>query len=146
MSWHVHLAPAVALDLQDSRTVPAAAPEPSHLWQVAGGRNVGIAEGDPDPPPNAETLAIRVTGPYLIVSVTRDDGGEPMLVARAVDADGAELPRPRAAATDVRAVQAALREAIELTVTLRMGSTPPAVGYPPASWSGHERTWLTIAR
>lgn len=145
MIWHVHLAPAVALDLRDGRTVPVAAPEPSHQWQVAGGRSVGVAEGDPDPPPTDETAAIRVTGPYLIVSVSKDDSGAPLLVAHAVETDGGDLPRPRAAATDPRAVQAALREAIELAVSLRMGGTPPVVGYPPASWAGHERTWLTSA-
>jgi hypothetical protein len=146
MTWHVHLVPEVALDLRDGRTVTVSAPVMSHEWQLPDGRTVGVGDGDPDPPPSDETSAVRVTGPYLIVAVTQESGQAPVLVARVVLSGGEELPQPRAATTDLRAVQGALREAIELTVGSRMTGTPPAVGYPRASWSAHERTWLTVSR
>ena len=64
MTWHVHLAPKVALDLQDGRSVTVAAPLASHEWHLAGGRVVGIGDGDqseqqperqqPEPPAPAD--------------------------------------------------------------------------------------------
>lgn len=146
MTWHVHLAPAVALDLRDGRTITVASPVASHDWQIPSGRTVGVGDGDPEPPPGDESVAVRVTGPYLIVSVSREGGPAPRLVARVVLAGDDALPQPRAVATDLGAVQGALREAIELTVGSRMTGSPPAVGYPLASWSAHERIWLTIGR
>ena len=146
MTWHIHLAPDVALDLRDGRTVSVAAPAASHDWQIPGGRTVGIGDGDPEPPPGDEAVAVRVTGPYCIVAVSLDVGQSPLLVARVIVAEDDALPQPRATATDARAVQGALREAIELTVGSRMTGSPPAVGYPLTSWSGHERIWLTIGR
>lgn len=144
MTWHVHLAPVVELDLRDGRTVTVAAPAASHDWQVAGGRTVGVGEGDPDPAPGEATVAVRVTGPYLAVAVGEEGGRGPTLVARVVLLGDEELPQPRAVATDPRAVQGALREAIELTVGSRMTSPPPTVAYQLPSWRAHERTWLTI--
>jgi hypothetical protein len=146
MTWHVHLTPEVALDLHDGRTVAVAAPQASHDWQVAGGRTVSVADGDPDPPPGDEAIAVRVTGPYLTVVVAEQGDAGPVLAARVVLTDEDALPQPRAAATDLRAVQGALREAIELTVGSRMAGPPPTAGYPRASWSAHERIWLTISR
>lgn len=146
MTWHVHLAPSVALDLMDGRTVPAAPPPPSHDWQLAGGRTVGVGQGELDPQPTEDTKSVRVTGPYLIVVVGPSGGGqEPRLTARVVTT-GDTLPEPRASLADTRAVQAALREAIELAIGSRMSGTPPALGYRLPAWAGHERTWLTISR
>jgi hypothetical protein len=143
MIWHVHLAPEVALDLRDGRTVTVGPPLPSHEWSLPGGRTVAVGEGDPEPGPTAETVAVRVTGPYVVVTVEDASGESPLLVA-SVMGGGDELPQPRAAATDARAVQAALREAIELAIGSRMSGSPPALGYGPAGWAGHERIWLTI--
>lgn len=146
MTWHVHLVPEVALDLRDGRTVAVAAPAASHDWQIASGRSVGVGDGDPDPPPGDEAVAVRVTGPYLTLVVDEDGASAPQLVARVVLTGDDELPRPRALATDLRAVQGALREAVELTVGSRMSGPSPAVGYPLASWGAHERIWLAIGR
>ena len=146
MTWHVHLAPDVALDLRDGRTVTVSPPPPSHQWQMSGGRVVGVGEGDPDPAPGEEATTVRVTGPYLLVTVQQATDQPPVLVARVVVTEGEEPPQPRAVATDLRAVSGALREAIELAIGSRMLGAPPAVGYPRASWSGHERSWLTIGR
>lgn len=145
VTWHVHLAPEVALDLQDGRSVTVAAPVPSHEWQLSGGRVVAIGEGEPDPPPTDETVGVRVTGPYLVVAVRQASGRPPELSARVMTADGDELPQSRAVATDTRAVQAALREAVEHAIGSRMLGTPPAVGYRRSSWAGHERVWLGIS-
>ena len=146
MTWHVHLAPEVGLDLRDGRTVNVAAPMASHNWQLAGGRIISVGDGDPDPPPGDEALAVRVSGPYLTVAIGENGGAAPSLVARVVQTGDDELPQPRAAATDLRAVQGALREAIELTVGSRMTGASPTAGYPLASWHGHERIWLAIGR
>jgi hypothetical protein len=146
MTWHVHLAPEVGLDLRDGRTVNVAIPAASHEWQVPGGRTVAVSEGDPVPAPADETVSVRVTGPYLVVSASQEGGGSPLLVARVVQASGDDLPQPRAKSADLRAARAALREAIELTIGSRMTGSPPAVGYPIASWTGHDRTWLTVRR
>ena len=146
MTWHVHLAPEVALDLRDGRTVAVVAPDATHEWHVAGGRIVSVGDGDPDPPPGDETVTVRVTGPYLTVAVAGEPDKSSQLVARVVLAGDDELPSPRAVATDLRAVQGALREAIELAVGSRMAGPSPTAGYPPASWRAHERTWLTIGR
>ena len=81
----------------------------------------------------------------LVVGLAGEEeaGQPPTLVARVVLTGSDELPQPRAAAIDPRAVQGALREAIELAVGSRMTGASPAVGYPLASWSAHERIWLT---
>jgi hypothetical protein len=55
-----------------------------------------------------------------------------------------DLPQPRAATTDIRAMQAALREAVELAIGSRMLGSPPTVAYRRSSWNGHERVWLTV--
>ena len=145
MTWHIHLVPEVALDLRDGRTVTVAPPAVTHEWQVAGGRTVSVGEGEPEPTPGDEAVAVRVTGPYLTVAVA-DEGGAPLLAARVVPAGDEELPRPRALATDPRAVQGALREAIELTIGSRMTGPSPTAGYPLGSWRAHERIWLSIGR
>jgi hypothetical protein len=145
MTWHVHLSPEVALDLQDGRVLPVAAPVPSHAWQLAGGRTVRIGDGDPEPAPTDETLALRVTGPYLIVAASLPRDRPPELVARVVSADGDELPHQRAVAADPRSVQAALREAVEQAIGSRMLGAPPSVRYRRPSWNSHERVWLTIS-
>jgi hypothetical protein len=146
MTWHVHLAPEVALDLKDGRSVPVSGPAPSHEWQLAGGRTVGIGDGDPVPPPTDETINVRATGPYLVVEVSREGDQPAILTAQVLGEAADELPRPRAAASDVRAVQGALREAVELAVGSKMLGPAPAAGYRPASWGAHERIWLTISR
>jgi hypothetical protein len=146
MTWHVHLAPEVGLDLRDGRTVNVAIPAASHEWQVPGGRTVAVGEGDPVPAPGDETVSVRVTGPYLVVSASQVGSESALLAARVVQASGDDLPQPRAKSTDLRAARAALREAIELTIASRMTGSPPAVGYPIASWTGHDRTWLTVRR
>jgi hypothetical protein len=146
MTWHVHLVPDVALDLADGRTIAVHAPEPSHEWQLPSERTATVGDGDPEPAPGPETVTVRVSGPYLLVAVSRDAEGAMVLTAQVVQASGEELPRPRATATDPRAVQGALQQGIELTVGSRMAGAPPTVGYPQASWSSHERTWLTVGR
>jgi hypothetical protein len=102
-----------------------------------------------DPLPTDDAVAVRVTGPYLVVVVGphADADGErrPRLTARVVTT-GDALPEPGAPLSDQRAVQAALREAIELAIGTRMSGTLPAVGYRLTAWAGHERTWLTISR
>lgn len=145
MTWHVHLAPEIALDLQDGRSVAVAAPVTSHEWQFSGGRVVSVGEGETDPPPTDDTTGLRVTGPYLVVAVRLPSGGAPELSARVMTADDEELPQTRASATDTRAVQSALREAVGHAVGSRMLGTPPAVGYRRSSWAAHERVWLSIA-
>ncbi|MFN8636844.1 MAG: hypothetical protein U0893_23600 [Chloroflexota bacterium] len=144
MTWHVHLAPRIALDLNDGRTVPASAPEPTHAWQLPGGRTVQVSDGDPDPAPTVETTNVRVTGPYFTVSMTCEAGQEAQIVARVLGDGADDLPQPRASAHDVRAVQGALRSAVELAVSSKMLGAAPVVGYRPASWAAHERVWLTV--
>lgn len=146
MTWHVHLAPQIALDVADGRSVPVRAPTPSHAWELAGGRTVQVGDGDSDPPPSDETQNVRVTGPYLTVVVTREENQPPRLVARVMGVGHDELPQPHALANDVRAVQGALRSAIESAVGAKMLGMEPAVGYRPASWAAHERVWLTVGR
>jgi len=146
MTWHVHLAPAVALDLRDGRSVPVAPPRASHEWRLAGRRTVGVGEGDPDPAPTDDTVSVRVTGPYLAIAINGATGEAPALSARVMLASGDELPQPRALATDMGAVGAALREAVEQAVGSRMLGSPPAVAYRGPSWAGHERVWLSISR
>ena len=146
MAWHVHLTPEIALDLKDGRTVSVAAPLASHEWHLPGGRTVGVGDGDPEPPPSDETVALRITGPYLVVAVSRPVGKLPEMTARVMTVGDEALPQPRAATTDIRAMQAALREAVELAVGSRMLGAPPAVGYRRSSWDGHERVWLTMGR
>jgi hypothetical protein len=104
-----------------------------------------VGEGETDPPPTEETVGLRVTGPYLVIAARRAAGQPPDLTARVMLADGEEMPQSRAVATDTRAVQSALRQAVEQAVGSRMLGTPPAVGYRRSSWAGHERVWLTIA-
>jgi LPXTG-motif cell wall-anchored protein len=142
MTWHVHLAPDVALDLRDGRSVPATTPASSYGWSLPGGRTVRVGEGDPTPGPTAETVTVRIHGPYLKVAVHRGAGQAPILSAQVVGlADGS--PDLRAAPSDLRGVRAALREAIELAVGSRMLGSPPSLGYGLAAWNGHERVWLT---
>ena len=144
MTWHIHLGPRIALDLNDGRTVPASAPEATHAWQLPGGRTVQLSDGDPDPAPTVETTNVRVTGPYFAVSMTCEAGQEAQIVARVLGDGADDLPQPRASAHDVRAVQGALRSAVELAVSSKMLGAAPVVGYRPASWAAHERVWLTV--
>ena len=145
MTWHVHLAPQVAVDVPDGRSVPVNAPPPSHEWQLPGGRSVGVGNGDPEPAPAADARTIRVSGPYLQVSLQAEASQPPMLFARVEGApDGS--PQLRASPTDLRAAQAALREAVELAIGTRMLGTPPTLGYGLAAWAGHDRVWLTIGQ
>jgi hypothetical protein len=146
MTWHLHLAPDVALVLRDGRTITASPPAATHEWQIARDRVVGVGEGDPEPGPSGELSTIRVTGPYLTVVVQMTEDQAPTLVAQVVVSDGDTPPQPRATATDPRAITGALREAVELAVGSRLAGATPAVGYALASWSAHERTWLTIGR
>lgn len=146
MTWHVHLAPDVGLDLEDGRTIPVSAPTPTHEWQLAGGRTASLGDGDPSPPPSGETTNIRVTGPYVLIEVSAQDGRPPMLTARVLGEGADDLPRPRASAVDARAVQGALREAVELAVGSKMTGPAPVAGYRPSSWAAHERVWLTVGR
>jgi hypothetical protein len=145
MTWHVHLSPEVGLDLEDGRTLTVTPPVATHESQLAGGRTVRIGDGDPEPAPTDETRALRVTGPYLLISVRPGRERAPELVARVVTAEGDDLPQQRGIATDARSVQAALREAVEQAVGSRMLGVPPTVAYRPASWAGHERVWLAIS-
>jgi hypothetical protein len=145
ITWHVHLAPVVALDLTDGRSVAVAPPLPSHEWQIPGGRVVEVGDGEPDPPPTEETIGLRVSGPYLVVAVRQAVGQAPELTARVMLSDGEEMPQSRAIATDTRAVQSALRQSVEQAIGSRMLGTPPAVGYRRSSWAAHERVWLTVA-
>jgi hypothetical protein len=145
MTWHVHLSPEVALELQDGRVLTVVAPPSLHEWQLSGGRTVHIGDGDPEPAPTDETVTLRVTGPYLIVAASLPRGRAPELVARVVSAEGDDLPQQRAVAAEARSMQAALREAVEQAVGSRMLGVPPTVAYRPPSWASHERVWLTIA-
>ncbi|MGE3910222.1 MAG: hypothetical protein AB7K36_12760 [Chloroflexota bacterium] len=145
MTWHVHLAPAVALDLPDGRSVPTGPPTPSHEWQLPGGRSVGVGNGDPDPAPVEDTLAVRISGPYLQVNVLTDEAGAPRLTAR-VEGSPDGSPELRAPLSDVKAMQAALREGVEQAIGTRMLGTPPTLGYRPGAWHGHDRVWLTVGR
>lgn len=145
MTWHVHLAPQVAVDVPDGRSVPVNPPAPSHEWQLPGGRSVGVGNGDPEPAPATDARAIRVSGPYLQVLLRAETDQPPLLAAR-VEGSPDGSPELRATPTDLRAVQAALREAVELAIGARMLGTPPTLGYGPGAWAGHERVWLTIGR
>ena len=145
MTWHVHLAPQVAVDVPDGRSVPVNPPAPSHEWQLPGGRSVGVGNGDPEPAPASDARAIRVSGPYLQVLMRADADQPPLLVAR-VEGSPDGSPELRATPTDLRAVQAALREAVELAIGTRMLGSPPTLGYGLGAWSGHERIWLTIGQ
>ena len=145
MTWHVHLAPQVAVDVPDGRSVPVNAPAPSHEWQLPGGRSVGVGSGDPEPAPAADARAIRVSGPYLQVALHAAEGQPPVLVAR-VEGSPDGSPELRAVPTDLKAVQAALREAVELAIGTRMLGAPPTLGYGLGAWAGHERVWLTIGQ
>ncbi|MCC7371941.1 MAG: hypothetical protein IT306_26230 [Chloroflexi bacterium] len=143
--WHVHLAAQVALDVPDGRSVPVNPPTPTHAWQFAGGRRVGVSDGDPEPAPSGETQAIRVTGPYLQVVLVSVAGQPAELVAR-VEGSPDGSPEFRAAAADLRACQAALRDGVELAVGTRLHGSPPTLGYSLKAWGGHDRVWLTIGQ
>lgn len=145
MTWHVHLAPQVAVDVPDGRSVPVNAPAPSHEWQLPGGRSVGVGNGDPEPAPASDARAIRVSGPYLQVALQAAEGQPPTLLAR-VEGSPDGSPELRAVPTDIRAVQAALREAVELAIGTRMHGSPPTLGYGLGAWAGHDRVWLTIGQ
>ena len=145
MTWHVHLTPAVALDVPDGRSVPVSPPAPSHEWQLPGGRSVGVGNGDPEPAPRPDTLAVRVSGPYLQVNV-KTESGQPALLTARVEGGPEGSPEFRALPTDNRALQSALREAIEQAVGTRMLGTPPTLGYRLGAWGGHDRVWLTVSR
>jgi hypothetical protein len=145
MTWHVHLAPQIAVDVPDGRSVPCDPPAPSHEWQLPGGRTVRVGDGDPEPAPAPDARAVRVSGPYIQVTVQAANGRPATLVAR-VEGSPDGSPELRAVATELRATQAALREAVELAIGTRMLGSPPTLGYGPAAWAGHERVWLTIER
>jgi hypothetical protein len=145
MTWHVHLAPQVAVDVPDGRSVPVNPPPPSHEWQLPGGRRVGVGNGDPEPAPVTDASAVRVTGPYLQVTVHTAADQAPVLVAR-VEGSPDGSPELRAALTDLKASQAVLREGVELAIATRMLGWPPTLGYGLSGWSGHERVWLTVGQ
>lgn len=145
MSWHVHMVLALALDLRDGRTLHLTPPAPSHEWELPHGRIVGVAEGNPEPSPPNTTLAIRVGGPYLGISLTVMPGEPAILIGTVVGAaDGS--PELRASATDVEAVQGMLRQGIELAAGTRVAGSPPTLGYSLPAWSSHERVWITPER
>ncbi|MCC6174688.1 MAG: hypothetical protein IT305_05235 [Chloroflexi bacterium] len=144
MTWHVHLMPQISLDLQDGRTVPAAPPAPSHEWQLASGRCVAIASGEPQPGPTADTVAVRVDGPYLNVAC-RSGGDSPessTIFATVTGANGRPVEL-RTSVDRTAGLHATLAEAVAQAVGTRIGGAPPVLGYSPASWHGHERLWLT---
>jgi hypothetical protein len=145
MTWHVHLAPAVAVDVPDGRSVPVSAPSPSHAWQMPGGRSVGVGNGDPEPAPAPDARAVRVSGPYLQISLLTEADQPPVLLAR-VEGSPDGSPELRASPTDLKAAQTALREAVELAIGSRMLGAPPTLGYGLGAWHGHERVWLTIGQ
>jgi hypothetical protein len=139
LTWHVHLAPTVRLDLADGRAIGAAPPAGGHEWLLPSGRRASVARGDPTPAPGASTVAVRVAGPHFSATL---DGAT--LVLRCPDRKRRthELAVP---AVDAERVSGAARQAVELAVEARLAGATPMLAYSPRSWSAHARTWLRVA-
>ena len=139
MTWHVHLAPTLRLDLADGRAVAAQAPSVGHDWTLPSGRRASVATGDPTPAPGPTTAAVRVSGPYLSVSLS---GAQ--VVLRCLDGleRAHELRAPR---SDLERLRAAARQAVDLAVASKIGGGGSTLAYSAASWRAHGRSWLTVA-
>ena len=139
MTWHVHLAPTLRLDLADGRAVAAQPPSVGHEWSLPSGRRATVATGDPTPAPGPTTAAVRVAGPYASLSL-----GGAQLALRCLDGSGRahELRVPR---HDVERLRAAVRQAVDLAVASKIGGGGATLAYSAASWRAHGRSWLTVA-
>lgn len=142
MIWHIHLDPTVALDVRDGRTIPVQAPLPTHQWRLPGGQTVQVAQGGPERAPGGETVAMRITGPYVRVTLAADQDHW-----RSITAITFGDPRGpsdlRADLASWTAVEAALRQAVSLALGRRAADLRPSLGYGRAAWDSHDRTWLT---
>ena len=138
MTWHVHLAPTLRLDLADGRAVATNAPTAGHDWTLPSGRRASVATGDATPAPGPTTTAVRVTGPYVAVSLA---GAQVSL--RCLDGTGRahELRAPRA---DLERLRSAARQAVDLAVASKLSGGGSTLAYSAASWRAHGRTWLTV--
>ena len=139
MTWHVHLAPSIRLDLADGRAVAASAPDAGHEWTLPSGRRASVATGDPRPAPGPSTAAVRVAGPYVSVALSGAD-----LVLRCLDGMGPahELRVPR---RELERLRSAVRQAVDLAVATKIGGGGSTLAYSAASWQVHGRSWLTVA-
>lgn len=139
MTWHVHLAPTIRLDLVDGRALAAQAPSHGHEWALPSGRRASVATGDPTPAPGPTATAVRVAGPYVSVSLS---GAQVSL--RCLDGKG----RPhelRAPHRDLERLRSAARQAVDLAVASKMSGGGSTLAYSTASWGAHGRSWLTVA-
>jgi hypothetical protein len=138
MTWHVHLAPSIRLELADGRAVAAQGPSGGHEWALPSGRRATVATGDPAPAPNPTTTAVRVAGPYVSVSL-----GGAQVSLRCLDGRG----RPhelRAPHRDLERLRSAARQAVDLAVASKMSGGGSTLAYSTASWAAHGRSWVTV--
>ena len=141
--WHVHLRPAVALDLADGRTVPATPPPSDQEWTLPSGRKATLAVGEVSPPPSpdGQTMAVRVAGYHL--RIVHDTGDQPTFVVQ-VSGNSGRAHEYRAPARGPGTLEPPLREALDAVIgAVAAPTNPSALGYSPASWASHERVWLT---
>lgn len=141
MIWHVHLRPALALDLSDGRTVPTAGPPPDHEWTTPSGRRVALAEGEVSPPPTGETVAVRADGHHL--SIVHEMGEAGSFIVRVGGTSGREHEY-RAPASSPEALGPPLTAALNAVVGSAASRGPTPMGYSPAGWWAHERLWLHV--
>ncbi len=140
MTWHIHLAARVALDLVDGRSVTTSPPKPSHTWALPSGARAGLAMGDPTPSPGQETRAVRVDGRYLTV---RYMAGSPGAFEVLVAAVGEPGHRMTVDASDLARVGTTIREGMRAAQD-SPATAATAMGYSPPSWRAHERLWIEI--
>ena len=139
MTWHVHLAPTIRLDLADGRAVTAQPPANGHDWDLPSGRQASVATGDPIPAPGETTTAVRVAGPYVAVSLAGTRVSLRCL-------DGAGRPHElRVPTGDLQRVRSAVRQAVDMAVASKIGGGGSTLAYSAASWRAHGRSWLTVA-
>ena len=139
MTWHIHLAADIRLELADGRAVAAGPPSDRHAWTLPNGRQASVGNGDPLPTPGDSTTAIRVGGPHVAVSL-----GDASIDLLCTDGRGRRHTL-RASARDLRRVADALRQAIDLGLSSRIGGHASALSYSLSSWRAHSRAWIIVA-
>jgi hypothetical protein len=139
--WHIHLGVGVVLAVPDGRTIPILAPPDSREWRLPSGRVVRIADGGREHQISHDTVTVQVTGPYLRVTLIAAQPGALKLTVTAFG-DPRGPSELCADLQDGRAIEAALRQALDLAASSRAARPPMVLSYSRAGWEAHLHTWL----
>lgn len=135
MSWHLHLAPSVHIDIDDGRSIPAQPPAEGFRVNGPSGASLGIAEGDVTPPPTENAVEVRVQGAYVRIT----ESAERLGMTEIEGGEAGDRIRYLAPSDRVDRLTLALIWALDAAA---LGSRTQVMGYSPASWAAHEKVWL----